>query len=225
MKKHPVSPTFKSEFAPVAMLLLALISAFYFYANFPDQVPIHWNAAGMPDDWSSSGFAAFFFPVLMLGIYLMLLFLPYLDPKRDRYHEFRQAFHWIKFYLVFFMMVLYFITSLSGLGVPVSIALWVPVLVGALFILIGWHLSAVKYNWFVGIRTPWTLSSEKVWDKTHKLGGKLFILTGTAIILTPAFPVSWRMPILFFLIIILVLGTFGYSFWLFKEEKNKKIKQ
>lgn len=220
MKKHPINPTFKSEFAPIAMLLIALVASFYFYANFPAEVPTHWNAAGMPDNWSSSGFAAFFFPVLILGIYLLMLFLPYLDPQRDRYYEFRAAYHWIKFYLVFFMLILYFLTSFSGLGFPVSIALWVPVLVGALFILIGWHLPAVKYNWFVGIRTPWTLSSEKVWDQTHKVGGKLFMLAGAAIVFMPAFPVVLRMPILFLVIAALILGTFGYSFWMYRAEKQ-----
>jgi uncharacterized membrane protein len=221
MRKHPINPTFKSEFLPIAMLVLALISSFYFRANFPSEVPTHWNAAGMPDNWSSSGFAAFFFPVLMLGIYLLMLFLPYLDPQRDRYHEFRLAYHWIKFYLVFFMLVLYFLTAFSGLGFPVSIALWVPVLVGGLFILVGWHLPSLKYNWFVGIRTPWTLSSEQVWDKTHQVAGKLFIICGAVLILEPALPVSWRMPVLFLMIAALIFGTMGYSYVVYRKENSK----
>lgn len=225
MKNHPIKPTFKSEFAPIAMLVLALLSAFYFHAHFPAQVPTHWSAAGMPDDWSSSGFAAFFFPLLMLGIYLLLLFLPYLDPRRDRYHEFRGAYHWIKFYLVFFMLILYFLTSLSGLGVPVSIGFWVPVLVGALFIILGRYLSSLKYNWFIGIRTPWTLSSERVWDQTHKVGSKLFMLAGVAIIFMPVFPVSWRMPVLLLIIAGLILGTFGYSYVIYRSRnQNSNLK-
>ncbi len=159
---------------------------------------------------------------MIAGIYLLLIGIPLIDPRKARYDQFRKVYHIFKDLIVAFTVAIYFITGFSGMGYNVPVGVWVPGLVGIMFIVLGNYMSKIKPNWFMGIRTPWTLSSEEVWNKTHRLGGKLFILTGVVMILMNFFPVSWRMPVLFAMIIALVAGTFIYSYVLYaKEEKAK----
>ncbi|MFH1822383.1 MAG: SdpI family protein [Patescibacteria group bacterium] len=217
---NPIKPTLKTEILPLIFIILAAISSFYFYAHFPERVPIHWNFAGEVDNYGSRATGAFLFPAIMIGMYFLFLLLPYLDPKKDRYQQFRKVYHFFKAYLIFFMLAMYFITGFNALGYNIPVGLWVPVLVGLLFIIIGNYLGKIKPNWFIGIRTPWTLSSEEVWNKTHRFGGKIFILGGIIMIAIPFVPtylVSW----VFMVDIVLILvGTIGYSYILYLREKK-----
>jgi uncharacterized membrane protein len=86
----------------------------------------------------------------------------------------------------------------------------------------GNYMGKLKPNWFVGIRTPWTLSSETVWNKTHRFGGKVFMLGGLIMIITSIAPMSWRLPLFIADIIVLMLGTVGYSYFVYLKEKKKQ---
>jgi len=219
----PIKPTIKTEILPILIVIIAIISSLYFYSYFPEQVPIHWNAAGEVDSYGSRVTGAFLFPGIIIGMYLMFLFIPYIDPKKKRYDQFRKVYHVFKTVLIFFMAVMYFIASFNALGYNIQIELWMPIMVGTLFILLGNYMSKIKPNWFMGIRTPWTLSSEEVWNKTHRVGGKVFMLGGAMIALTAFVPVAFRMIIFFTAIGLIVVGTVVYSYIVYRqEEKNKK---
>jgi len=219
---NPIRPTIKSEILPLLVILISVIASFYFYAHFPPVVVTHWNFAGQPDGWSSAGFAAFFLPILLIGMYLLFLIIPYLDPKKDRYQQFRKPYHIFKAIIITVMTFIYFVASFNGLGYPLNVSLWVPGLIGLLFIVMGNYMSKIKPNWFIGIRTPWTLSSEEVWNKTHRLGGKLFIIAGLLMITEGFLPASWRLAIFIFIILLVTIGTFGYSYYLYWQEQKKK---
>ncbi len=219
---NPVKPTFKTEIVPLVVMAAAIVASFYFYARFPERVPIHWNAAGEPNGWGSRATGAFLFPAIILGMYLLFWAIPYVDPKKDRYLQFRKVYHIFKGFLVVFMALLYFITGLYALGVNLPVSFWVPGMVGLLFIVLGNYMGKIKPNWFMGIRTPWTLSSEEVWNKTHRFGGKIFMLGGLIFLLMYWLPVSWRQPLFIADIILILAGTVGYSYWAFVQEKRGK---
>lgn len=218
---NPIRPTLKTELLPVILILLAAVSSFYFYANFPEQVPTHWNLAGQVDGYSPRGLAAFFFPALALFMYVLFLALPYLDPKKERYNQFKKIYHIFKTLIVAMMVIIYFIVGFSGLGYNISVSLWMPVLIGLLFVIMGNYLSKIKPNWFIGIRTPWTLSSEENWNKTHRLGGKVFILGGVLMILQSLAPVKFRLALFIITLTMILAGTVGYSLFLYLLEKKK----
>jgi len=218
---NPIKSTIKTEIWPIILILLAIISSFYFYANFPEQVPIHWNFAGEPDNWSSRAVAAFLFPGIILGMYLLFLFLPLIDPKKERYQQFKKVYHIFKGFIIFFMIAIYFITGFNALGYDISVGLWIPLLVGILFIIIGNYMGKIKPNWFMGIRTPWTMSSEEVWNKTHRVGGKIFMIGGLAMMIMNFIPVNLRLPLFIVTVLTMVLGTVGYSYILYAKEKKK----
>lgn len=221
MKKNILNLSWKSEFLPVAAIIICLVFSFYFYANFPEIIATHWNFRGEVDGWSGKAFGAFFLPTLVLVAYLMMLAFPHFDPKKERYSEFSKPYAIFRSMLIGVLALLYLVTSFYNLGYDLNVAAITAATVGLTMIVIGNYLGKIKKNWFVGVRTPWTLSSENVWNKTHRLSGKLFIVWGIIIIIAPWLP-PLLAAILFILGIIMILGgSTVYSYLLFKKEKNE----
>ena len=214
--KNPTHPTFKSEVFPIAIILISFIASVYFYAHFPDRVPTHWNFKGQVNGWSSKGFGAFFFPIVNAAMYLLLLLLPIIAPRRERYEQFAKPYHIVKSAIVAFMTLIYFYTGFAGLGYKMPpMNTLISVSMGILFIIIGNYLGKVKSNWFMGIRTPWTLSNEEVWNKTHRLGGKLFVVGGFISIVGSLMPTNVLWIIFIIDILIITLVPTIYSYWLY----------
>ncbi|HPW39685.1 MAG TPA: SdpI family protein, partial [bacterium] len=115
---------------------------------------------------------------------------------------------------------IYLFSGLINLGYNLNIGSAVSMIIGALFVVMGNYLGKLKYNWFVGIKTPWSLSSENVWNKTHRVGGWLFILMGIAIIIVPYLPANWGLALFWLAIIVGVLGSMGYSYFAYHQEKK-----
>ena len=217
----PIKPNLKTEFIPVLFLLISIIASFYFYANFPEKVPTHWNFQGEIDGWSGKTFAAFFFPGLNLIMYLCFLIFPYLDPKKERYADFIKVYHIFKGLLIAVMTIIYFYVGLAGIGYELPISTVIPTTIGILFIILGNYMGKIKPNWFMGIRTPWTLSNEEVWNKTHRLGGKLFILVGIFMIFGTILPPSVFWFLFIMGVITVSIIPMAYSFIIYKKLKNK----
>ncbi|MGI9953521.1 SdpI family protein [Moorellaceae bacterium AZ2] len=166
------------DWPAILILLLMLVAALAVYPYLPERVPIHWNAAGQVDNYSSRAFGAFMLPLMTAGLYILMLVLPLVDPRRENYPKFLGAYRIIRLGLVLFMAVLYSLVLIASLGYAVPMDRVMPALIGLLFILIGNYLPRVRHNYFVGIRTPWTLANEEVWRKSHRFGGMAFVLAG-----------------------------------------------
>jgi len=119
------------------------------------------------------------------------------------------------------IVIIYFIVGLNGLGYNLPVGIITPGLIGLLFIILGNYFGKIKMNWFMGIRTPWTLSSEEVWNKTHRFGGKMFILAGLLMMAQIFLPLNFRLPIFVVSIATILLGTVGYSYIVYLKEKKK----
>lgn len=218
---NPVKPTIKTEFIPLLLIILAFVSSVYFYNNLPERIVTHWNFAGQADGWGSGQVQAIAIPLLLVGMYILFLLLPYLDPKKERYEQFSKIYHIFKNIILILLLIVYFIVGLNGLGYNLPVGLIIPILVGLLFIIIGNYMSKIKRNWFMGIRTPWTMSSEEVWNKTHRFGGKMFILAGLLMMAETIMPDSWKLAVFIIIMLILLVGTTGYSYIVYlKEKKN-----
>ncbi|MDP2737059.1 MAG: SdpI family protein [bacterium] len=218
---NPIKPTIKSEFIPLALLTLSIFASVFFYNNLPERVATHWNFAGEVDGWGSGQAQAIALPLLTTGMYILFLLLPYLDPKKERYEQFSKIYHIFKNIILSLMVVIYFVIGLNGLGYNLPVGVIIPGLIGLLFIVLGNYMGKIKMNWFMGIRTPWTLSSEEVWNKTHRFGGKMFILAGFLMMAQIFLPLIWRLPIFIISIAGLLFGTIGYSYVLYLKEKKK----
>jgi uncharacterized membrane protein len=218
---NPIKPSLKTEWLSWLLLTITAAVSYYFYHHFPAVVPTHWNVAGNPDNWGSGKTNAIAIPLVILGMYVMFLALPYLDPKKERYEQFAKTYHIFKAMLIGFMLAIYVVTGLSILGYPISVGVAVPGLIGLLFIVLGNYMGKLKMNWFVGIKTPWTLSSEEVWNKTHRFSGKIFMISGVLMMLQGVMPLSLRIPLFVVMILMILFGSFGYSYYIYKKVEKK----
>jgi uncharacterized membrane protein len=154
------------------------------YPGLPDPMPSHWNAAGQVDGWMPKFWGAFLIPIIMAVIWLIFLALPRISPHGFEMEPFLRAWGVLKvtlLALMFFIGVLVLRASKNG-GALSETALFCAL--GILFVVIGNLLGKVTRNFFVGIRTPWTLASEEVWYRTHRLAGKLFVAAGLLVAAT-----------------------------------------
>lgn len=220
--KNYLKSNIKTELVPVLSLFIMAVASFKFYSLFPEKIPMHWNFEGQVDGYGSKWAGAFVIPIFSVCMYVLFFILPSLDPKKEKYEQFKKVYHIFKALIILFMALIYFMVGFSALGYQINISLWVPILVGLLFILLGNYFNKIKPNWFVGIKTPWTLSSDENWKKTHDFGGKVFILGGLLMMSAPLFPQNFQKWLLIIIVALILVGTIGYSLVYYLYEQKKK---
>src|SRR3989442_539021 len=156
----------------------ALALGVWAWPRLPARVPTHWNIHGVPDGYSSRLVAVLLMPGIVLALNGLFRILPLLDPRRVNYEKFQDTYWLIANALALFLLGTHVLVMVNGLGYPVAMSRLMPVGVGLLFIVLGNSLTRVQPTWFVGIRTPWTLSSDTVWRRTHRTGGFPFVMPG-----------------------------------------------
>lgn len=167
-----------------SLIAIAFLVGFALYAQLPDPMPAHWNAAGQIDGYMSKFWGIFLMPIITIPLVGLFLIIPNIDPLKANIAKFRGAFNWFTVLFVAYMLFVYALTLAAALGIQFNMTVMLLPVVGLLFIGVGYMMSKAKRNFFIGIRTPWTLSSETVWDETHKLGSKLFMLGGAVTIVS-----------------------------------------
>ena len=191
-------------FGLVVAALAALVSV-WAYPRLPETVATHWNLQGTPDGYSSRFWVVAVMPLVTLGLTGLFNVLPKVDPRRENYAKFLDSYWLIANAVLVFTGVADALILANGLGYTVQVDRLLPLGVGLLFAFLGNYLTRVEPNWFVGIRTPWTLSSDAVWRKTHRTAGWLFVVGGLVIALGAFAPRGVLAP-LFVATIVLVAG-------------------
>jgi len=158
---------------------------------------------------------------MALGLYLLLRFLPRIDPGRANYRTFAGAYAWLRVSLISFMAILYAIMLASAFGATIAVPSVMPAALGVLFIVLGALMGKLRPNWFVGIRTPWTLSSKNAWIRTHRLGGWLFMLVGVGMLLTGLFDARAVFIVMAVGLIGSVIFLMYYSWRVWREDPEK----
>jgi uncharacterized membrane protein len=202
----------------LAVIAAMLVFALAVFPRLPETIPTHWNFAGEADGWSPRFPSAFFMPGTALAIWLLALVLPRIDPRRERYPAFAETYWLLIGLTLLFLAGMQVVVLGVALGWPLDVGRVVPAGTGLLFIGIGNVLPRVRSNWWMGIRTPWTLSSERVWQRTHRVGGRVFVAAGLLFVLVAVFPVGeWVIPAIIFGA---VLGTTAYSYFAWRREQR-----
>lgn len=199
------------------LVLLSFIISIYFYPNMPESMATHWNIQGEVDGYMSKFWGVFFMPLMITGLAGLFLVIPKIDPKRENIVKFRKYYDGFVIFLIFFMLAVHLQVLLWNKGIRISPNAMLPAGIGLLFYYIGVLMENAERNWFIGIRTPWTLSSDRVWRQTNRLGGKLFRAAGIAAMLGAFFP---ELAIYFILVPSLSIAgfTFVYSYLEYKKE-------
>lgn len=185
--------------------------------RFPEQMAIHWNDQGQADGYGSRFMGILFLPIVTIGLTLMLLGIPQIDPLKKNIDKFRKEYYTFILLFVVFFVYLHVISLLFNLGLRFNmLALMIPAF-GGFFYYIGVMMEKAKRNYFIGVRTPWTLADEEVWDATHRIGAKGFKISGVLTLAGVVFPsiAIWAMIVP---LLVVSVYTVAYSYVIYHRK-------
>jgi uncharacterized membrane protein len=168
----------KFELASLALVLSSFAAVAILYQRLPDIVPVHWGLSGEANRFAPKPWGPFIGPIMSAALFTIFLTLPYISPKGFRIEPFSRVYRIIQLTVQIFLFVLLLAQLLTGIGFAVPIRRVAMASTGVFIIVLGNLMGKVRRNFFVGIRTPWTLGNDEVWSRTHRLGGWLMVLAG-----------------------------------------------
>lgn len=205
----------RADIISLLFIAAACVVAAVLYPGLPEMIPTHWNAQGQVDGYMKKPGGVLMMPAMAVVTYIIMKLIPVISPRGFRTDKFSDVIGVLQVTLVGFMSIVAILVLLEARGLNVRINEMITTGVGLLFVVIGNYLGKVRKNFFIGIRTPWTLASDEVWNRTHRIGGKLFILSGV-IIWTGALlrlPITWTVAVAVGLVLIPVV----YSYFLYRR--------
>jgi uncharacterized membrane protein len=211
----------KTEIAVLGVILISFILSIYFHPQMPEKIASHWNAQGQADGYMSKFWGLFIVPLILAGLAALFIAIPKIDPLKANIGKFRKHYERFIVMLFIFLLSIHLQIILWNIKIEISPNLTFPIGLGILFFYTGILCENAKRNWFIGIRTPWTLSSEKVWEKTHKIGGKLFKIAGL-VALVGIFFQSYAFFFVLVPVISVTIYTIIYSYFEYQKETKRK---
>ncbi|MBU7006162.1 SdpI family protein [Phosphitispora fastidiosa] len=200
----------------IALILLSIIATLFIYQSLPDTIPLHWNIKGEVDNTGGKNFV-FVTALLPLALYLLMKFAPKIDPKKASYDKHMGSYQIITISVVLMMIGIHWVSIVAAMGYNIDVGMFVKIGVGLLFIVLGNVMPKLRHNYFVGIRTPWTLANEDNWRKTHRFGGYAFVLAGLTFFVSGFFHSAASAYITFGITIALLISILVYSYVAFKK--------
>jgi uncharacterized membrane protein len=205
----------RADILSVIFVAATFIVAAILYPSLPEQIPLHWNAKGEVDAYMRKPAGALIVPLSALITFAIMKVMPAISPKGFRTESFSGVFGILQVTLVGFISIVAVLVLLEARGFDVRINQVIIAGVGLLFVIIGINLRRVNKNFFIGIRTPWTLASDEVWRRTHLIGGRMFVLSGVVIWIGALLrlPLTWPVGMAVALVLVPVI----YSYLLYRN--------
>jgi uncharacterized membrane protein len=213
--------TLKEDWLIWIILIVPFVFTAIVWNRLPEEIATHFDMSGTPNDYSGKAFGTLFAPLLNVGLYFLFIALPKIDPRKKNYRLFGDKYKVIRLVLHAFLTFAFFVEIFYALGYQFNLGLLIMYGVLLLFLVLGNYMGNMRPNFFIGIRSPWTLSSEQVWMKTHRLTGKLWVFsTLLLMVLLPFIP----FPDVAFgiYIAVITLIPYGYSYLEYKKEEQQK---
>lgn len=203
------------------IILVPFLFVAWFWNKFPEQIPTHFGVDGNPDDYSDKVTGLILFPTINILLYFLFIVLPKIDPRKKNYDLFADKYKIIRLAMHSFLSFIFMTTIFFSLGYKFNISYIVLYGVMILFLIMGNLMGNIRHNYFVGVRTPWTLANEEVWIKTHRLTAKLWVVsTLIVMVLLPFLP---QPEIVFGVYIGLIsIIPIVYSYVIYKKIDEKK---
>jgi len=201
-----------STFLVAGLILIALtaIVPFTVYDRIPDPVPTHWNLRGEVDGYTAKPWGVILGPLIMVLVLGVFVALPRLAPEGFRLESFARPYFLLGFSTILFLAIAMSIPVMHSLGWNIRVDQVMLGGLGALLMLIGNMLGKTTRNFFVGIRTPWTLTNEEVWLRTHRLGGKTFFAGGALLMVGAVTGLGFALAIPAILIAAIIPVVYSY---------------
>jgi uncharacterized membrane protein len=212
----------KADLLCTALVLGMLLYAAATWSTAPSEFPVHWNLHGEVDRSGGRAEGVLLVPLLAAVLALALRFLPRIDPGRANYANFASAYAWVRVLVTGLLTGVYGLMQMAARGRQAGMAPALTFLLGALLLGLGNVLGKVRPNWFVGIRTPWTLSSAESWNRTHRAGGWVFVVAGLLTMAAATFLAAGKViAFVVHLILVSVLGLVIYSYVVWRRDPDK----
>lgn len=206
---------------PVVLIVVAVIGSAIVYPRLPDRVPTHVSVQGQVTGSGPRWLVVGLFPVLLLAMWGIMRFLPKIDPRRANYAKFQGTYDLTVNVALTVVLLAHGGVIAAALGVPFSFVHLMPIVAGATFVVLGNVLPRARPNWWLGIRTPWTLSNDRAWERTHRVAGYMLVVFGVVM----AFGTLLRENIAFRAIAvlgaILALSIVIYSYIVWRQETSR----
>ena len=197
------------------LTLLPILFGLAVCGKLPDEMPIHWNAAGEVDGYASKAVAVFGMPSFLALVNIICHFVTLADPKHNNTEgKVRTLVFWL---IPVISIVMNTVCLLVGLGEEISVERIAPLLVGIIFLIIGNYMPKVKQNYTIGIKVPWALNSEENWRRTHRLGGWMFMLYGIAMMLSAVITAEFFFGMMLGIILVATIVPMIYSYILYRK--------
>jgi len=207
--------TIRRELLLLILTVLPIIYLLINWSNLPGQLPIHFDLNGNPNGYGSK----LIFIFLPIGLYLLLLVLPFIDPRKSNYEIFSNTYFKLKLVLILFFGIIDTAIVYDILHGIEKMGQLVPISVLLIFTLLGNYMGNIRPNYFVGIKVPWTLNNDVVWTRTHKLAGRLWFwggLTGIVALFIFKNPTVVLVPITILITVVPII----YSYVIYQRISN-----
>ena len=203
------------------LVVIAFVASAIAWPRLPERAPVHWNAAGEVDRWGGRLEAAVAIPLVMLLILGLMRVLPKIDPRRASYAKMAGTYETVIALTLATMLAIHGAILATALGHRVPMATVVPLVVGLLLIGLGNVLPRARPNWWFGVRTPWTLSNDRVWTRTHRVGGYAMMLAGVVLVASAFVHAAWARVALVAAVGIGAIVPVVYSYFAWRQETSR----
>jgi uncharacterized membrane protein len=206
---------------PALLVALTIALGIYAYPRLPDRVPAHWNVHGVVNRYTSRTFFLVPLPLFVLALWGLLRVLPRIDPWRENYPKFQGTYDLVVNCALTVIALADVAVVGRALGSPVPLDRVMPGVVGVLLVIIGNVMPRARPNFWFGIRTPWTLTNPRVWERTHRFAGYVFVLAGVVGILSAFVGASIAPRTVGIAAVAAALIMLIYSYFVWRQEISK----
>ena len=211
----------KYEKAATGIVLLSILIGIVLYPSMPELMASHWDAAGQVNGYMPKFWGLFLMPIISVIILGLFIAIPTIDPLAKNIKKFRKQFDMFVLLMIMFMLYIYLLTIGWNFGVRFGMTQALAPALALLFYYTGAMVEESKRNWFIGIRTPWTMSSDRVWNVTNRLGGKLMKAAGVVALFGVVFP-DFAFTLILAPVIAFAIFSVVYSYVIFKKQSKRK---
>ena len=211
----------KYEKAAAGIVLLSVLIGIVLYPSMPDAMASHWDAAGQVNGYMPKFWGLFLMPIISTMLLGLFIAIPKIDPLAKNIRKFRKQFDMFVLLMMMFMLYIYLLTIGWNFGVRFGMTQALAPALALLFYYMGAMMEESKRNWFIGIRTPWTMSSDRVWGETNRLGGKLMKAAGVVALFGVVFP-DFAFTLILAPVIAFAIFSVVYSYVIFKKQSKRK---
>lgn len=200
-------------------LAVAVVTSVWAYPALPAMVPTHWNLAGQVNGYSSRLFAVTLTPAIAAFMWLLVLVLPKISPRGFKLAESANAYYACMLAVIVVIVVIHIMVVRAALSASMPSVTLLFLLIGALFMVVGAAMGRIKRNFWMGVRTPWTLASDEVWQRTNRFAGRWLIAGGIAVAISAFFP-QVAIAAILIVVIGIAIASLAYSYVLYRRSEG-----